>query len=352
MMARVLVTGFEPFSNHSTNISGDLVKTLDKHLIVSDPWSEIRGYEINDIEITLDTEILSVDVFGAKLTSEMLSFGGQWDAIIHLGLCQSCQVPRIELMAHNILDMKIKDNSGRQLRQHSIGSIEHKSTVNSNLIFTNNETINAEISFDAGKFVCNETYYNTLSKIHHITTEGDRTPCLFLHLPDYDKFSVPSAKELLLNMIGRILYKPVISVAAGAILKDQKMLVARRNDGENLGLWEFPGGKFEWGENQSEAIIRELKEEFNWNVKSIKSFGKWFHKTEHFDIELNVEICQFIDQIPNLDKKENWTSHDEVKWIVDEDEVGEYIGIDRLVAKELFKELSNPSSSFTGFIHG
>ena len=67
---------------------------------------------------------------------------------------------------------------------------------------------------------------------------------------------------------------------------------------------------------------------------------------------MNVDICQFIDQIPNLDKKENWTSHDEVKWIVDEGEVDEYIGIDRLVAKELFKELSNPSRSFTGFIHG
>lgn len=347
MMARVLVTGFEPFSNNSTNISGDLVKTLGKDLIVGDPWSEIRDYELKDIEVKLDTEILSVDEYGAKLTSEMLSFGGQWDAIIHLGLCQSCQIPRIELMAHKIIDMKIKDNSGRQLRQHSIGSIDHKSTVNSNLIFTNNATINAEISFDAGKFVCNETYYNTLSKINEVNNEGHITPCLFLHLPDYDKFSLQSGRELLLNMIGRILFKPVISVAAGAILKDRKMLVAKRNDGDNMGLWEFPGGKFEWGENQSEAIIRELKEEFNWNVKTLKSFGKWFHKTEHFDIDLNVEICQFIDQIPNLDNKESWTSHDEVKWIIDEGEVDQYIGIDRLVAKELFKELSNPSSSFT-----
>ena len=347
MMARVLVTGFEPFSNHSTNISEDLVKTLGKDLIVGDPWSEIRDYELKDIEIKLDTEILSVDEYGAKLTSEMLSFGGQWDAIIHLGLCQNCHTPRIELLAQNIIDMTIKDNSGRQLRQHRIGSTEHKSTVNSNLIFTNNGIMNADISFDAGKFVCNETYYNTLSKIREVNTEGNFTPCLFLHLPDYDKISLQLAKELLLNIIGRILFKPVISVAAGAIVNQQKMLVAKRNDGENMGLWEFPGGKFEWGENQSEAINRELKEEFNWNVKSVKSFGKWFHSTEKVDIDLNVEICEFIGPIPNLEEKENWTSHDEVKWIVDEGEVDEYIGIDRLVATELSKELLNPSSSFT-----
>ena len=84
MMARVLVTGFEPFSNYSTNISGDLVKTLGIDLIVGDPWSEIRDYELKDIEIKLDTEILSVDEYGAKLTSEMLSFGGQWLSLIHI----------------------------------------------------------------------------------------------------------------------------------------------------------------------------------------------------------------------------------------------------------------------------
>ena len=71
MMARVLVTGFDPFSNHLTNISGDLVKTLGKDLMVGDPWSEIRDYELKDIEVKLDTEMLSVDEYGDKLKSEM-----------------------------------------------------------------------------------------------------------------------------------------------------------------------------------------------------------------------------------------------------------------------------------------
>jgi len=347
MMARVLVTGFEPFSNHSSNISADLIETLQESLVVRDPWGEIRDYRIDDIEIELETIVLSVDAVGAKLTSKKLSSGEKWDAIIHMGLCQNCQIPRIELLAQNIIDMSIEDNSGRQLRNRLLGSDDYKSTIKSKLILTNKGSINAEISFDAGKFVCNETYYHTLSEIYHENTVENKTPCLFLHLPNYDNFSLPKARELLVNMIGRIMFKPVISVVAGAIINDGKMLVAKRNDERNLGLWEFPGGKSEWGESRTEAIQREIKEEFNWNVQRVKGFGKWFHNSENFDIELNVEICKFVGSIPDLEQKQSWTSHDEVKWISHEGDVEQFIGIDGLVAREIAKELLNPSGSFT-----
>ena len=40
----------------------------------------------------------------------------EWDAILHLGLCGECTQPRIELRAEDVLDMRIPDNSGRQVR--------------------------------------------------------------------------------------------------------------------------------------------------------------------------------------------------------------------------------------------
>ena len=346
-MAKVLVTGFEPFSSHLNNISGDVLAILDKQKMVCDPWKEFRNYQLDDIEVYFDTLLLSVDEIGSKTVAKKLSQGEEWDLIIHLGLCNNCEVPRIELLAQNILDMGIKDNSGRQLRGRKIGDLIYKSTINPDLILTNKGNVNAEISFDAGQFVCNETYYNTLSAISQNNLECENTQCLFLHLPNYDKYSLDSARYLLMEMIGRILFKPVISVAAGVIIGDGKMLVARRNDNNYRGLWEFPGGKFEWGETPSQAIERELKEEFSWNVQRIKSFGKWFHQTADFDIELNVEICRFIGSSPDLEMRKSWTSHDEVKWIVKDDEVAQYVGLDRLVAKELSKELSNPSSGIS-----
>jgi len=346
-MAKVLVTGFEPFSNHSTNISGDLLKILGKSEYIDDPWSLIRDYTLEPVEIDIETSLLSVDEFGAKEIAKRIADGERWDAVIHLGLCSTCEIAKIELKAHNILDMKIKDNSGRQIQNHKLGEADQISTIESNIIFTNRGEIKAEISDDAGRYICNETYYNTLLEIRHSMLGDENIPCLFLHLPDYSFCSLDSARNLLFDMIGRILFKPVISVAAAAIIDNNRILVARRNDENNTGLWEFPGGKFEWGENASQAVVRELDEEFSWNVKSIQSFGKWFHKMVDFDIDLNVEICQFIGKLPDFNLQEKWTSHDEIKWITDEDEVSPYVGLDKLVAQELCNELSNPSGRFS-----
>ena len=153
-MAKVLVTGFEPFSNHSTNISGDLIETLDKSEYIEDPWALIRDYTLEPIKIDLETSLLRVDESGAKAIASRIDDGERWDAIIHLGLCSSCEIARIELKAQNFLDMKIKDNSGRQLQDHKLGEIDQVSTVKSNFIFTNQGGIEAELSNDAGGYIC------------------------------------------------------------------------------------------------------------------------------------------------------------------------------------------------------
>jgi len=54
-----------------------------------------------------------------------------------------------------------------------------------------------------------------------------------------------------------------LRVAAGALLNRRgKVLLARRAaDAHQGGLWEFPGGKIEAGESESQALARELDEE-------------------------------------------------------------------------------------------
>ena len=102
-MRRILVTGFEIFSDHSSNISQDLVLALPDRMVIEDPWKKSRGYNLDDLEVELVREVLTVDENGSKKISSMLDSGITWEAIIHLGLCESCLVPRIELTASKIL---------------------------------------------------------------------------------------------------------------------------------------------------------------------------------------------------------------------------------------------------------
>ena len=55
-----------------------------------------------------------------------------------------------------------------------------------------------------------------------------------------------------------------LDVVAALIVRQGKILLAQRGpDGDQAGLWEFPGGKVEAGESQPQALRRELKEELN-----------------------------------------------------------------------------------------
>ncbi|MEO1042905.1 MAG: (deoxy)nucleoside triphosphate pyrophosphohydrolase [Pseudomonadota bacterium] len=54
----------------------------------------------------------------------------------------------------------------------------------------------------------------------------------------------------------------LIVSACALIDRDGRVLLTQRPQGKaHAGLWEFPGGKVEEGEEPGEALIRELKEE-------------------------------------------------------------------------------------------
>ncbi len=61
---------------------------------------------------------------------------------------------------------------------------------------------------------------------------------------------------------GRLGGRLRIEVALVVALREGRVLVARREAGRHLaGLWEFPGGKVEPGEDPTTAARRELEEE-------------------------------------------------------------------------------------------
>lgn len=56
-------------------------------------------------------------------------------------------------------------------------------------------------------------------------------------------------------------------VVALAAIYDSKLLCAQRSYPEKLrGKWELPGGKVREGEEAVAALVREIKEELDWEI--------------------------------------------------------------------------------------
>ena len=81
----------------------------------------------------------------------------------------------------------------------------------------------------------------------------------------------------------------------GNFLLQDRREFDRRKYGEEFG---FFGGKIEWDETPEQALLREIREELNIELKSYKFFKKYTQEIREFDkiIEKNM----FIGEMPDL----------------------------------------------------
>ena len=89
---------------------------------------------------------------------------------------------------------------------------------------------------------------------------------------------------------------PIVIVAACALLdREGAVLLAQRPPGRPLaGLWEFPGGKVEAGEQPEEALIRELREELGLEIAKEDLTPLTFasHPYTDFHLLMPVYLCR------------------------------------------------------------
>jgi 8-oxo-dGTP diphosphatase len=72
-----------------------------------------------------------------------------------------------------------------------------------------------------------------------------------------------------------------IVVAAAVVVERGRVLLTQRKRGSHLeGLWEFPGGKVEDGEDPRDALVRELREELGVDADVGDIVEVTFHRYE------------------------------------------------------------------------
>ena len=103
---------------------------------------------------------------------------------------------------------------------------------------------------------------------------------------------------------------PIIPIVAGLIVKNGDILIGKRRVNDlGGGLWEFPGGKIEYGENRESALIRELKEELGINAVIDRKLMNYKHKHNLSVYDLSFYLVKSYSG----DLKTN--AHDEIKWV-------------------------------------
>lgn len=308
-MVGILLTGFEPFGGSDVNVSMDVVNAFDQQILVDDPW---KNMALSRPSMTIDVErsILPVDREGTLSVAKRIANGETWSAIVHLGVCGLCSVPRIETVAEDRLAMRIPDNGGRQVAESSLSGIGNLTITCSTKYWFQSWQTDAEVSIDAGAFLCNETLYRSLE-----ANRNNSIPILFLHLPPAEVYPIDKSMKFVNEVIARMMFKPVIHVVGSLFIEDGKFLVARRARHEHHpGTWEFPGGKLERGESMQAAIVREIEEEFGWSITAERSIGRWHHELSDVIIALDILPCSFVGQQPSYETDVRWTSHDSVQW--------------------------------------
>jgi 8-oxo-dGTP diphosphatase len=100
-----------------------------------------------------------------------------------------------------------------------------------------------------------------------------------------------------------------IEVVAAVIYQRNKIFATQRGYGEFKDKWEFPGGKLESGETPEDALVREIKEELETNIKVGKLIKTVDTDYPNFHITMHVYKCSVISGELKL------MEHEAAKWL-------------------------------------
>ena len=297
----VLVTGYPKFSNYQDNISEKIIQLLNEKTFSS-------------IEVL--TSLLSVDEKGSDNIARRIINHEEFDAIIHLGFSANRDLISLEKFAYNEYAMTNPDNSGRKIVSGQIikGDLEkYETTVSTNTLDDLfNDYENICWSSDPGRFVCNETYFKTLSALSQSNSQNKTLPVLFIHLPSEENLSLIKQLEIIEKILHCMIVKPKLKVVGGLMFDENGRILSCKRSEKDIwgGWWEFPGGKIEHDENPYQALTREILEELNLQISPSKIEERLIHDYDDYQVELIILNCGTVSK-----NKITLLEHDDMRWL-------------------------------------
>lgn len=137
--------------------------------------------------------------------------------------------------------------------------------------------------------------------------------------------------------------KVVAAVICDNIKEKNKIFATARGYGELKGGWEFPGGKVEPGETPQQALVREIMEELDTEIK----VGEWIDTIEFdyptFHLSMDCFWCQLIrGDLELLEAAEaRWLTKETLKSV-------EWLPADSGLIEKIEKALAISNSSTSG----
>lgn len=84
------------------------------------------------------------------------------------------------------------------------------------------------------------------------------------------------------------------AVICDSINEKKQIFATARGYGEFKGQWEFPGGKIEEGETPQQALVREIKEELDADIKVGELIDTIEYDYPTFHLSMDCFWCEVI----------------------------------------------------------
>ena len=117
-----------------------------------------------------------------------------------------------------------------------------------------------------------------------------------------------------------------IEVVAAIIRKGDRIFATQRGYGDFKDYWEFPGGKMEAGETPEQALVREIREELDAEIRIDKLLSTIEWDYPNFHLTMHCYICSLLSNELHLNEHEaaKWLSKEEihsVNWLPADDQL-------------------------------